>query len=77
MLGRRIIFIGDSMTWQMYTSLACLLAPVTESGVGGMWDTVPKNTTVTGEYKGREWPEGRHIMKQYWAQVTDFVLLPL
>lgn len=67
MKGRRIIFVGDSMTWQMYTSLACLLAPVTETGVGVTWEK--SNTTVTGEYKGREWNEGRHIMKQYWAQV--------
>ena len=28
------------------------------------------NTSVTGEYKGREWPEGRNILKQYWADVT-------
>ncbi|EIE21418.1 hypothetical protein COCSUDRAFT_43154 [Coccomyxa subellipsoidea C-169] len=65
--GRRIIFIGDSLTWQMYNSLACLLAPVTANGTAVTWDKA--NTTVTGDYKGREWPESRHILKQYWADV--------
>ena len=67
MKGRRIIMIGDSLTWQMYNSLACLLFPVTVSGVATTWDKA--NTSVTGEYKGREWPEGRNILKQYWADV--------
>ena len=62
--GRRIIMIGDSLTWQMYNSLACLLAPVTAHGFSTTWDKV--NTTVTGNYKGREWGEDRHILKQYW-----------
>ena len=56
--------IGDSLTWQMYNSLACLLAPVTAHGFSTTWDKA--NTTVTGEYKGREWSEDRHILKQYW-----------
>lgn len=57
--------IGDSLTWQMYNSLACLLAPVTAEGFSTTWDKA--NTTVTKEYKGREWPEDRHILKQYWC----------
>ena len=64
MKGRKIIMIGDSLTWQMYNSLACLLAPVTATGHSTTWDKA--NTTVTKEYKGREWPESRHILKQYW-----------
>ena len=57
--------IGDSLTWQMYNSLACLLAPVTAEGFSTLWENA--NTTVTKEYKGREWPEDRHILKQYWC----------
>ena len=57
--------IGDSLTWQMYNSLACLLAPVTAEGFSTTWDKA--NTTVTKEFKGREWPEDRHILKQYWC----------
>ena len=68
MKGRRIIFIGDSMSWQMYNSLACLLAPVTDHGTGGAWDKA--NTTVKGTYSGREWPDSRHIMMQYFSQVS-------
>ena len=41
MKGRRIIMIGDSLTWQMYNSLACLLYPVTVSGMATTWDKVP------------------------------------
>jgi hypothetical protein len=67
MKGRKIIMIGDSLSWQMYNSLACLLAPVTAQGTATTWDKA--NTTVTKEYKGREWDEDRHILKQYWAQV--------
>lgn len=67
MKGRRLIFIGDSLTWQMYNSLACLLAPVTDTGMAVTWDQA--NTTVTGDYKGREWAPSRHILKQYWADV--------
>ncbi len=58
--------IGDSLTWQMYNSLACLLAPVTADGFSTLWDKA--NTTVTKEYKGREWTEDRHILKQYWCE---------
>ena len=65
MKGRKIIMIGDSLTWQMYNSLACMLAPVTAEGFSTTWDKA--NTTVTKEYKGREWPEDRHILKQYWC----------
>ena len=65
MKGRRIIMIGDSLTWQMYNSLACLLAPVTAHGFSGLWEEA--NTTVTGDYKGREWPEDRNILLQYWC----------
>ena len=68
MEGRRIIFIGDSMSWQMFVSLACLLAPVTDYSSGGTWDKA--NTTVTGGYSGREWPDSRHISLQYFAQVS-------
>lgn len=64
MKGRKIIMIGDSLTWQMYNSLACLLAPVTADGFSTIWEKA--NTTVTRNYKGREWPEDRHILKQYW-----------
>ena len=60
--------IGDSLTWQMYNSLACLLAPVSSNGIATLWDE--STTTVRGEYKGREWPEDRHILKQYWAEVN-------
>ncbi|CAL5228102.1 g11175 [Coccomyxa viridis] len=67
MKGRKIIMIGDSLTWQMYNSLACLLAPVTADGFSTLWENA--NTTVTKNYKGREWPEDRHILKQYWADV--------
>lgn len=56
------------MTWQMYTSLACLLAPVTDHGIGVTWENA--NTTVKGTYSGREWPDSRHIMMQYFAQVS-------
>ncbi|CAL8469667.1 g9208 [Coccomyxa elongata] len=65
--GRRLIFIGDSLTRQMYSSLSCLVAPVTVSGTAMDWDESP--TAVRGEYKGREWPEDRYILKQYWADV--------
>lgn len=67
MKGRKIIMVGDSLTWQMYNSLACLLAPVTVHGSRKDWDEAP--TKVRGEYKGREWPENRHILKQYWAEL--------
>ena len=67
MEGRRVIFIGDSMSWQMFISLACLLAPITDYSSGGTWDKA--NTTVTGGYSGRDWPDNRHIMLQYFAQV--------
>jgi hypothetical protein len=60
--------IGDSLTWQMYNSLACLLAPVSVNGIATLWDE--SSTTVRGDYKGREWPEDRHILKQYWAEVN-------
>lgn len=58
------------MTWQQYSSLACLLSPVTDYGIGVTWDKA--NTTVTGEYRGREWQpwDTRTIMKQYWAHVS-------
>ena len=45
MKGRRIVMIGDSLTWQMYNSLACLLAPVTAKGFSTLWENA--NTTVT------------------------------
>ena len=61
--------IGDSLTWQMYNSLACLLAPVTAHGFSGLWEEA--NTTVTGDYGSRTWPEDRHILKQYWCLCCD------
>lgn len=67
--GRRLIFIGDSLTWQMYNSLACLLAPVTVNGTALDWDESP--TAVRGSYKGREWPEVSLFQSIYYV-FSDF-----